>query len=266
MRTLLFLLTLFIANFATAQVMAVPPPDKPAAGDTTIYSFAEIQPKFPHGDSSFVNFVQQTIIYPDNALALGLEGTVYVSFVVEKNGSLSNVNVRRSVHSLLDKEALRVVNLSPYWLPGTISGQPVRVQLIVPVRFKIPPLKGTEQNATDTSVNVNLSSFTDTTIYTTADSMPAYPGGEKAWKQYLNDSMRYPQMEKEFDIDGKVLVSFIVEKDGRVNHVLILKSVSTGLDKEALRIVRASKPWKPGMVNGQPVRVSMTTEINFRLK
>ena len=85
-----------------------------------------------------MQWIAQNIQYPKEAAKANIEGSVIVSFFVEKDGSISNVEVRRSIHELLDKEAIRVVSAMPKWKPGMRNGQPVRARFNIPVSFKIP--------------------------------------------------------------------------------------------------------------------------------
>ncbi|OFR37681.1 energy transducer TonB, partial [Porphyromonas sp. HMSC065F10] len=85
-----------------------------------------------------MQWIAQNIQYPKEAVKANIEGRVMVSFIVEKDGSISTVEVKRSVHELLDKEAIRVVSAMPKWKPGKQDGQPVRARFNIPVSFKIP--------------------------------------------------------------------------------------------------------------------------------
>jgi len=99
--------------------------------------FPEELPEFIGGYQAFKEFIQLNTIYPEPAKDIELEGTVYVGFVVEKDGSITDVKVLRGVHSLLDKEAVRVVKLMPKWKPGRQNGYPVRVRYNVPISFAL---------------------------------------------------------------------------------------------------------------------------------
>ena len=97
----------------------------------------EHQPSFQGGYSALLSFLQDHIQYPEEAEKDSVEGKVVVSFVIEKDGSISNPQVVRGVHPLLDKEALRVVRLMPKWNPGMNNDLPIRVKSNVPVTFKL---------------------------------------------------------------------------------------------------------------------------------
>lgn len=93
-------------------------------------------PVFPGGNNEIARYLVNNIQYPTEALENGVMGRVLVQFIVEKDGSVSNARVVRTVHPLLDKEALRVVNSMPKWTPGKQRGKAVRVKYTIPITFK----------------------------------------------------------------------------------------------------------------------------------
>ena len=95
--------------------------------------------------------------------------------------------------------------------------------------------------------------------------MPEYPGGRVALMKYLMGNVRYPKTAIENNITGRVIVRFVVEKDGKISNVKVEKSVDPSLDAEAKRVVQAMPKWIPGKRDGQPVRVKYALPVNFRL-
>jgi TonB family protein len=114
----------------------------------------------------------------------------------------------------------------------------------------------------------NKWTFSDTSnVKKKTDIAPEFNGGRTAFLKFLMENVRYPQVAIEYDINGKVYLNFIIEVDGSVNEVIVQKSVSRTIDKEAIRVVKASsKMWLPGKINGQPVRTYFTVPINFNLQ
>jgi len=100
-----------------------------------VYGAVDQMPEFPGGEMALRKWISKHIIYPKIASDKGIQGKVYINFVVEKDGSISNVRVLQSVDPLLDKEALRVINNLPRWRPGLQGGEPVRVSYTVPINF-----------------------------------------------------------------------------------------------------------------------------------
>lgn len=102
-------------------------------------------------------------------------------------------------------------------------------------------------------------------VYDVVEVMPQYPGGQIAMLKYIMENIKYPKQIMEEGIQGRVTVSFIVEKDGRVSNVRLLRSVQPSLDKEAIRVVKSMPKWTPGKHNGKPVRVRFNLPVMFKL-
>jgi len=102
-----------------------------------IFTVVEVQPEFKGGMSEFYNYLKNNIQYPQMAREMGISGTVYVEFVVEIDGSITNVKIKRGIGGGCDEEALRVIKSMPKWTPGQQQGKNVRVSFIVPVKFTI---------------------------------------------------------------------------------------------------------------------------------
>jgi protein TonB len=106
----------------------------------------------------------------------------------------------------------------------------------------------------------------DPTIYDAVESLPQFAGGLEAFYQYLAKNIVYPRRERNTGIDGRVYLQFVIEVDGSLTAIKVLKGVSEGLDKEAIRVLKATPKWVPGSNRGQPVRVRMTIPISFQLQ
>ena len=102
-------------------------------------------------------------------------------------------------------------------------------------------------------------------VYDVVEVMPQYPGGQIAMLKYIMENIKYPEQAMKEGIQGRVTVSFIVEKDGRVSNVRLLRSVQSALDKEAIRVVKSMPKWTPGKQNGKPVRVRFNLPVMFKL-
>ncbi len=103
-------------------------------------------------------------------------------------------------------------------------------------------------------------------IFTVVESMPSFPGGMGALMAYLAKNIKYPPLAKESGIQGKVFINFVVEPDGSISHVKVLRGIGGGCDEEAVRVVKNMPKWKPGMQRGKPVRVSFNLPVKFTLQ
>jgi protein TonB len=97
------------------------------------------------------------------------------------------------------------------------------------------------------------------------DEYPEFEGGMKAWAKYIQRNLRYPSMAQENGVMGKVFLSFVVEKDGSISNVSLVKGIGSGCDEEAIKVIKKSPAWKPGKNKGNPVRVRYNLPINFTL-
>lgn len=105
--------------------------------EAEIFTVVEESPSFPGGDAARIKFLQENIVYPQMARESGIQGTVYVTFVVERNGNVTDVRVLRGIGGGCDEEAVRVIKAMPKWNPGKQRGKPVRVQFNMPIKFTL---------------------------------------------------------------------------------------------------------------------------------
>lgn len=134
-RLLLLLIGIVVPSFFYAQ-------DKQKGnavqGSDAEYAFEqlEVKPEFPNGNEGLGKYLSENIKYPKKALKNGVSGKVFVQFVIDKTGKVTNVVAVRGVEKSLDKEAVRVIKSMPKWKPGMKDGQPVKVKYTIPINFK----------------------------------------------------------------------------------------------------------------------------------
>ncbi|MBK8613752.1 MAG: energy transducer TonB [Flavobacteriales bacterium] len=138
-RSLLLTLGLVFGGYAFAQDdMPPPPPDSAGVDDTRIETqLVQVMPEFPGGQEALAKFMVDEVKYPKKARRAGTEGRVLVTFIVDKDGAVTDVSIARGVDPLLDEEAMRAVRLMPKWKPGTQNGKPVKTKFNLPVLFKL---------------------------------------------------------------------------------------------------------------------------------
>ena len=102
-------------------------------------------------------------------------------------------------------------------------------------------------------------------VFDVVEQMPEYPGGMQALFEYLGQNLKYPEDAKEQKVEGRVIAIFVVETDGSISNVEVVKPVFPSLDAEAVRVLSGMPKWKPGMQSGKVVRVKYTVPINFSL-
>lgn len=228
----LFLL-LSLSQPMTAQVQPIWPED------------LDVLPGFIGGQNALSQYMNEHLQYPDAAEKKGVEGKVYVLFNVEKDGTITDVKIGKSVDPDLDQEAVRLVKNMPKWEPGRKRGKATLVKnMRMPITFK----KATPYSP---------SSPETATFY----------GGLPALLKYLTENFHYPKDAKEKGIEGQVLVSFWVESDGSIIDVSASSyaGADRSLIKEAIQLVRRMPSWDPGMKAGKLIRGNYNLLVNFSL-
>src|SRR5690554_139732 len=233
------------------QSLQQPPPEKK---EEVIFVVVENMPEFPGGNGAMMKFISDTIRYPVEAQQKGIQGRVICNFVVMKDGSISDLQVVRGVDPLLDAEALRVLKLMPDWKPGKQRGQAVNVRFTLPVVFS---LQGEKPEGQKTAV-------TDE-VFVVVEDQPQFPGGNVAMMKFISDNIVYPKEAHANGIQGRVISSFVVMKDGSISDLQVVRGVDPLLDAEALRVLGLMPQWKPGKQRGQNVNVRYTLPIVFNL-
>jgi len=122
-----------------------------------------------------------------------------------------------------------------------------------------------EDTESDEDVEIEIEEEDDEEFFMVVENMPEFPGGDLGLMKYIQKNVKYPAIAKEYNITGKVYVSFIVDKKGSVTNVKIVRGVDKNLDAEAMRVVKSLPKYKPGKQRGKSVRVMFTIPINFTL-
>lgn len=103
----------------------------------------------------------------------------------------------------------------------------------------------------------------DDAVYSIVSEQPSFPGGKQEMMKFISDNRKYPAEAKAKDIHGKVIVAFVVERDGSLSDVKIRRGIGYGCDEEAIRLIKSMPKWTPGKQNGKAVRVSMMLPVSF---
>jgi TonB family protein len=239
-------------------------PEQPAAeivkstlskvvGIDTVPAVTKVEnpPQFPGGLEGLGKFLGKTIRYPKVDKDNKVQGRVFVEFVVERNGSVSNIKALKAPSETLKAEAVRVMKLSPNWIPGYQNSKAVRVKFTIPINFTLGPDNG----------NANG----DNKVFSSVEQSPSFPGGTQKFGEFLSKNIRYPKEMHDKGIQGRVYISFIVETDGTLSTIKVLKEPGFGSGEEAVRVMSMSPKWNPGIQDARPVRVQFTVPINFSL-
>ena len=224
-----------------------------------VFQVVEEMPEFPGGMEACMKWMGDNIKYPKDAMEKKQEGRVIVQFIVERDGSITHIEVKRSVSPSIDAEAVRVVGTMPKWKPGKQRGKVVRVKYTLPVMFRL-------NKDTEVKENKEFPNPDEYGIYRVVDEMPEFPGGMGELMKFINSKIVYPAEAHSKNEQGRVIVQFVVEQDGRITNAKVAKSVSPSLDAESIRLVGAMPNWEPGKVKGKAVRCMFTVPVVFKLQ
>ncbi|MBN8679113.1 MAG: M56 family metallopeptidase [Chitinophagales bacterium] len=214
-----------------------------------VYQYTEIKPQFPGGQEAMVRFLQENLKYPELAKQNKVEGTVFVSFVVDETGKVvrafGQMNMPNDAKRSLVDEAVRVVESMPKWMPAKHKGKTVSCSMQLPVNF-------------------SLASLSDKSV----DVQPEFPGGMEGLMKYLGEQIKYPEEAKKANAEGMIVVQFLVKEDGSLDEVKQAEGAQIAhpaLLTEAIRVVKAMPKWKPAVKDGKVVKTTFTLPIKFKL-
>lgn len=228
--------------------------DQDVKKEDHLFAVVEEMPKYLGGQEALLKFLASNIKYPAEARKAGIQGLVYVTYVVEKDGAISGIRINRGIGGECDEEAIRVISSMPKWKPGKQRGEPVRVQFNLPIKFTLD------------NGEIAKKEKTKHLVYTTiVDELPEFVDGKDALIEFLAENITYPENARKNGIQGIVKIGFVVEVDGSLTNIKILKGIGSECDEEAVRVVKMMK-FKAGKQNGKPVDVQFNLPIKFSLK
>jgi TonB family protein len=229
------------------------------AASDSIRTTAEVMPEPIGGMAAIYNNLR----YPESARVDSLQGRVVLQFVVSKQGEVQDPRVVRSIRQDLDAAALKALE-GVRFIPGMQGGQPVDVQFVLPIVFRLqpgtpppPPPPGYAPPSRDPNVP---SSHSGENVFIVVEQMPEPIGGMRA----IYENLRYPDIARRAGIEGRVVVQFVVDEEGNVVDPFILRAIGAGADEAAIEAIRSVR-FNPGVQRGRAVKVVMQMPIVFRL-
>jgi len=200
--------------------------------------------EFPGGTQAMRRHVQDNLKYPEESFKQGDEGRVFIEFVVKKDGSIDGIKVLRGVSVEIDNEAIRIIEIMPRWIPAEEDGEKREMRCRMPINFILP------------------SDY----IYDMVDKYAAFPGGPQKLEQFIAKKVKYPKQSKRNGVEGEVILEFVVNQNGSIENIKVLKGVSKVIDSEAIRVIQMMPKWTPAEKNNTIVRSKCSIPIDFVLK
>ena len=218
------------------------------------------------GFPSYFKLVASEISYPTEAKDKGVEGAVFVEFVVSKEGKSSQHRIAKGIGSGCDEEALRVIQkLDIEWNAPKQQGIPVNQKLVIPVRFKLNNESSSEMRKTE-PLEHNSSDSIPEDVFTIVEKSAFPKGGYPEFYNYVKENLKYPEDAVKASIEGRVFVEFIVDHDGNLTSPRVVRGIGYGCDAEALRVISEALPWDVATQRGNVVKQKIILPITFKLK
>lgn len=236
-----------------------------------IYEIVDEEPSFQGDFDAFSTFFSKNFRFPAALISGKESGIMKVKFIVTKDGTVLEPKIQKGIGPESDEEMLRLFRMMPKWKPAQIKGKavdaygsftidltlkPDHSDALTEVVVEEPPMPFFE------SAPLPIKNNDD--VFKVVEQMPTFAEGQLALLKFLEQSMIYPQIAKENGVQGMVVIQMIVEKDGSLSNLKVVKGIGAGCDEEALRIIRLMPKWKPGFQNGQAVRVQFNLPIRFK--
>lgn len=200
------------------------------------------------GHASFNDWLIKQIKYPEDAVSRGVSGKVTASFIVNPDGTLSTPAIMFSPDKSLGDAVVKAIASSPQWEPPKNPESTDPFKASVSIKFELPD-----------------KIYVPEEPFVVVEEMPMFPGGDVALLKYIAENTRYPEYAKANRITGRVIVRFVVGKEGKAQETTVLKGVDPSLDAEAIRVVSSFPDFKPGYQGGKPVPVYYMVPVTFSL-
>ena len=234
----------------------------------TVYSQVDSPPKPYGGNQRMREFMCNEMVYPEDAIENKTEGTVEVLITVLQDGTATNHRIWKSVSPELDDEALRLSKLVLFY-PGTKSGNTVIEDVSIPVKFNIKKYKrNCKQKEFEKYEQYSGPVDNSLQVYPTKaldrSPQPVFLDPEMTFSRFITENLKYPELAYTQNIDGVVVLSFIVETSGRISNLEVVSPLGGGCTEEAIQLIKQIL-WKPGTLEGKAVRTFLTANISFSL-
>ncbi|NQZ77081.1 MAG: energy transducer TonB [Ekhidna sp.] len=230
----LYLLPLFVL-FATHVFSQS---DVDPTSDEDVYTVVQRSAQFQGGVQGFYTFLGENLTYPEEAFQMGKEGSVYVQFIIEKDGSISDVVAIRGIGAGCDEEAVRALNQMPNWKPALHEGKLVRQQMVQKITFRMPEDLHAFAEPTPASAKIIV------------DQKPVFSGGAEAYFDYLENI----ELKCKKCPNARFIIQFFVEKNGAVRDVEIVQGKGTICDERLMQSFRDMPKWEPARAGDKAKR------------
>lgn len=204
------------------------------------------------GNDSLMDYLKKQVKIPTG---MKEKEEYQIQFVIEKDGHVTNVeaNNQMDINKSFYEQLAKAFENMPAWQPLILAKVDAQRTLMT-YDIKFIPFSEEERLVSDEI------------IFTIVEQMPEFPGGQAALMKWIGDHVKYPAIAEENGIQGRVICTFVVERNGSITDVQVERSIDPSLDKEAVKVLKKMPKWIPGRAGGKPVRVKYTVPVTFRLQ
>jgi TonB family protein len=238
-------------------------------GGNEIFIETEINPEPPGGMDEFRKWIGNNYQYPQAAIDAGVKGIIRTNFVIEKDGSLSDIKIVEDIGHATGEAAVELLKKSPKWKPAIQNGRKVRYEFTLPIRLDLTDMGEIKESTQDTIQGKFGGKITKIVegneTFSQVEIQPEPPGGLNAYRKWIGDNYKYPLAAIDAEVKGTVQVTFVVEKDGSLSDLKVVRDLGHGTGNAAIAVLKTSKRWSPGIQNGKSVRVAYSLPIRLDL-
>jgi len=192
-----------------------------------------------------------------------------ITVAISKTGRASVIHIAHKISPEVDSAFIKAILTAPNWKPAILNKRHVNASFDLHYDIEFNKAQGTFTIEVDREIsplgNVRPKYRAYANIYNAVEIQPQFAGGKTAFNNFLKKNIRYPAIAKRNNIQGRAFIQFIVEKNGRLTNYKILRDPGYGLGAEALRLLKKSPRWIPGIQNGKAVRVEYTVPVSFNI-
>ncbi|HET6244279.1 MAG: TonB family protein [Bacteroidetes bacterium] len=215
------------------------------------------------GKSEFNRIYKQELIYPEASLIAGIGGKVTYAFMIGKDGTLSNFRLIHTLNEELDNEALRLIRIMQ-WEPISKSGEKWDSQMEFTIVFDPQKYPKICKKRAYEKIEFPYSPIdTSLVVQDKMEQFPKFNNKGISMSEFFRDNLKYPKEAAIKNIQGTVIISFVVEQSGMITNIAVQQHVGGGCSEEAIRLVSLTK-WTPGIKDNKAVRAKMKLPISFK--
>lgn len=219
--------------------------------DGPIFTVVEEPAVFPGGKEAWKAFIAANLVIPET----DPQGKVFAAFVVDKEGELHDIKLIRGIGKMADEAVVDLLKKSPLWQAAKQRGKTVNSRMAISVQFGEAE---TDLAPKTPQTPVNYEEIDE--VFLVVEEQASFPGGMQAWTQFIDDNLQTP----ESNVKGRVFASFVVDRDGAIKNIQLIRGIGGGADEAVVELLEKSPNWIAGKQKGNKVNSRMQVAVTFK--